>query len=58
MNVLKSNSSDITPRVDKSVAFWNIRAVVKSIITSLIVIGILNTAMNSSDIYFILASMI
>ena len=55
---VKSNSADMAPHVDKSVTFWNIRSVIKAIITLLIVIGFLNTAMNSSDIYFTLASMI
>lgn len=55
---LKSNSPDKVSRVDKRVAFWSIRAVIKTTITLLIVVGFINTAMNSSDIYFTLASMI
>lgn len=55
---IKSNSPDKVSSVDKRFCFWNIRAVIKTTITLLIVVGFINTAMNSSDIYFTLASMI
>ena len=62
MNVLrlnkKSNPADKLLSIDQSVTFLRIRALMKITITLLIVFGFLNTAMNSSDISFTLASMI
>jgi len=62
MNILrlniKSNPVDTLLSIDQSVIFWRIRVMMKITITLLIVFGFLNTAMNSSDIYFTLASMI
>jgi hypothetical protein len=55
---IKSNSPDKVSPVDKRLGFWRISAVIKITITLLIVVGFINTAMNSSDIYFTLASMI
>jgi transposase len=55
---IKSNFADKVSLVDKHVNFWRIRAVIKTTITLLIVVGFMNTAMNASDIYFTLASMI
>jgi hypothetical protein len=55
---INSNCADKASRVDKRVTLWSIRAVIKTTITLLIVVGFMNTAMNSSDIYFTLASMI
>jgi hypothetical protein len=57
-NSLDKVSLDKVSRVDKRVGFWRISAVIKTTITLLIVVGFMNTAMNSSDIYFTLASMI
>ncbi len=54
----KSNPVDTLLSIDQSVIFLRIRALMKITITLLIVFGFLNTAMNSSDIYFTLASMI
>ena len=55
---IKPNSADKASCVDNGVTCLRIRAVIKTIITLLIVVGFINTAMNSSDIYFTLASMI
>jgi len=55
---IKSNSPDKVCSVDKYVGFWSIRTLIKTTITLLIVVGFINTAMNLSDIYFTLASMI
>jgi len=54
---IKSNPVDTLISIKHSVIFWRIRALMKITITLLIVFGFLNTAMNSSDIYFTLASM-
>lgn len=55
---IKSNCPDKVSRVNKRICLWSIRALIKTTITLLIVVGFINTAMNSSDIYFTLASMI
>ena len=56
MSALKSNEKLLN--IDQSVTFLRIRALMKITITLLIVFGFLNTEMNSSDIFFTLASMI
>ena len=62
MNVLtfdeKTNHSAMSAVTESRVIFRRIRTLTKIVITLLIVIGFLNTAMSSSDIYFTLASMI
>ncbi|WOH36264.1 hypothetical protein RI844_12890 [Thalassotalea fonticola] len=62
MNVLtfdeKTNQSAMPVVTESRVIFRRFRTLTKIIITLLIVIGFLNTAMSSSDIYFTLASMI
>jgi hypothetical protein len=62
MNVLtlnkKSNQASMLLGIDQRVIFARIRALMKITITLLIAFGFLNTTMDSSDIYFTLASMI
>ena len=61
MNVLtlnkKSNQNRILLGIDQRVIFGRIRALMKITITLLIAFGFFNTAMDSSDICFTLASM-
>lgn len=62
MNALTKDEKSDTGRMrlssDQKVIFSRIRILMKMTITLLIIIGFLNTAMNSSDIFFTLASML